>query len=374
MSDTQARGLITTERLVPPHFCENFHFNHLTNQWIPNKRPRPDCILDGLYIGDLDNAFDSETLESLGITHVLSVLEIKDIPDFYSHFPKNIIVETIQIPDDTTVDISQYFPKAIEFISKALRETGENGSLHNHSSTSSASSFPPYIPATPRASSNLRKSTSISVGHIGTTTSTGICGILSASTNINTSTTSTPTATTTSSTPINSITCTCTSTSSSSSSSPLSSPSSTAPPSPSHNCENSRHSDRRGGVLVHCAWGVSRSAAVVTAFVMYALSMDWASALRAVQSEHPTAFPSLAFARQLADFGSRLAATRASQMQLRTELWGGGGGGGGGEGTCGNEKEGDQGLMGGARGSAVRLRGASGSSSPLASTNKPKAG
>ncbi|KAH3763694.1 hypothetical protein Pelo_4445 [Pelomyxa schiedti] len=81
-------------------------------------------------------------------------------------------------------------------------------------------------------------------------------------------------------------------------------------------------SHSRGQVLVHCESGISKSATIVIAFVMYALSMDSFAALQAVQKEYPEANPSPLFRAQLAEFSTELQRTRASQQQLRHSLWG----------------------------------------------------
>ncbi|KAH3744186.1 hypothetical protein Pelo_14419 [Pelomyxa schiedti] len=221
---------VMPELIEPPHFHEHFKFDRDTNRWIPAQTHTISCILDGLYISDLEGAFDTKVLESLGISHVLSVLELVNYPDFRSRFPRNITVETIQISDDQSVNIGEHFPAAIEFISKVLRNRHARNMLNS--------------PKPPFRRPVYMHSTSASAG------------------------------------------------------------------------------GGRGGVLVHCHLGMSRSVTIVTAFVMYALSMDWLPALRAVQREHATSFPSLSFARQLAQWGHHLESTRVAQQALRNSLWG----------------------------------------------------
>eukprot|EP00743_Colponemidia_sp_Colp-15_P002062 GILK01002236.1.p1 GENE.GILK01002236.1~~GILK01002236.1.p1 ORF type:complete len:326 (+),score=56.94 GILK01002236.1:49-978(+) len=55
----------------------------------------------------------------------------------------------------------------------------------------------------------------------------------------------------------------------------------------------------RGAVLVHCVAGVSRSVAVVTAYIMRRENMDLESALTIVRSGHPNACPNDGFMQQL---------------------------------------------------------------------------
>ena len=54
-----------------------------------------------------------------------------------------------------------------------------------------------------------------------------------------------------------------------------------------------------GAVLVHCAQGVSRSAAVATAHLMRTRGLDYDDALAALREGHPAAAPNEGFAAQL---------------------------------------------------------------------------
>ncbi|KAH3744187.1 hypothetical protein Pelo_14420 [Pelomyxa schiedti] len=255
---------VRQELIVPPRLHDYFKLDPITKRWAPAKTHTVDCVLAGLYIGDLEGAFDTQLLEALGITHVLSVLQTEGIADFPSRFPCGVTLQTIQIPDDPSVNIVQYFPAAIDFISKALRD--RHTRKNRHKVPNSIHSLPqlqvqqPSLPLT---------------------------------------------------------TCTTANTTASSNS----------PSPPTDYIVHSNYSNNNpcttgGGVLVHCHLGMSRSVTIVTAFVMYALSMDWLPALRAVQREHPTSFPSLSFARQLAQWGHHLESTRIAQQALRNSLWG----------------------------------------------------
>ncbi|KEF57816.1 uncharacterized protein A1O9_05736 [Exophiala aquamarina CBS 119918] len=54
-----------------------------------------------------------------------------------------------------------------------------------------------------------------------------------------------------------------------------------------------------GGVLIHCHQGVSRSASVVTAFVMEEMDLEYDTALRYVRGRRPKVNPNKGFAVQL---------------------------------------------------------------------------
>jgi len=63
---------------------------------------------------------------------------------------------------------------------------------------------------------------------------------------------------------------------------------------------------RLGNVLVHCVWGMSRSATIVTAYLMYKCNMRCVDAMRAVRDARPIASPNDGFVRQLGEYGLRL--------------------------------------------------------------------
>lgn len=63
------------------------------------------------------------------------------------------------------------------------------------------------------------------------------------------------------------------------------------------------------GVLVHCQAGVSRSASIVTAYVMRARNATFDAAYEHVRARRPAACPNYAFAEQLVAFHDTLHAT-----------------------------------------------------------------
>jgi protein-tyrosine phosphatase len=69
-----------------------------------------------------------------------------------------------------------------------------------------------------------------------------------------------------------------------------------------------------GSVLVHCAMGVSRSATIVTAFVMWWLRLPFEPALKFVQKCRPFACPNDGFRRQLQEFQKTIEAPATHVM------------------------------------------------------------
>ncbi|KAG8814777.1 hypothetical protein FRC17_000972 [Serendipita sp. 399] len=60
--------------------------------------------------------------------------------------------------------------------------------------------------------------------------------------------------------------------------------------------------DKGHSVLVHCFAGISRSASMVTAYIMYSQDLNFADAKRRLRKARPIARPNLGFAAQLGIF------------------------------------------------------------------------
>ena len=67
---------------------------------------------------------------------------------------------------------------------------------------------------------------------------------------------------------------------------------------------------RHGNVYVHCQAGISRSCAVVMAFLIREMGMKPMQALRAVKSSKRNVSPNKGFFQQLCQFESELAAPK----------------------------------------------------------------
>ncbi|KAL7716963.1 Internalin-A [Entamoeba marina] len=81
-----------------------------------------DFIIKGLYLGSYPNAHNKNYLNSINVTHILTVADLHPV------FPTNFIYKCINIDDDVTENISQHFNECFEFIDAARR----NGSVFVH--------------------------------------------------------------------------------------------------------------------------------------------------------------------------------------------------------------------------------------------------
>ena len=81
------------------------------------------------------------------------------------------------------------------------------------------------------------------------------------------------------------------------------------------NQEDGAEGGQGGHVLVHCVWGMSRSASVVVAFLIAARGMPLYAALRILRARRPVARPNEGFMAQLQAFerATRLRETRARE-------------------------------------------------------------
>jgi len=90
---------------------------------ISQRRENLNLIVNRLYLGNLAAAGDEAKLTELGITHVLSILEITpDIPDTIG---KDNHLH-IQLNDTSGSDILRHLEQTTEFITSALGENAKN--------------------------------------------------------------------------------------------------------------------------------------------------------------------------------------------------------------------------------------------------------
>lgn len=89
---------------------------HLTNiTTFAKKEPifNADEIIDGIYIGDYASITQPDKLNSLGITHILSLVNVPTIYGFKQH--------TVPILDKIEQNIRMFFEECINFIDSAIQ-------------------------------------------------------------------------------------------------------------------------------------------------------------------------------------------------------------------------------------------------------------
>jgi hypothetical protein len=101
----------------------HFYFDTRRNAFVPFHRFIPDLIIKGLYLGDRENAYDSDLIMRYGITHVLSIMVV-DLYGHMSHFEPYVKIKVIPVLDETTANIKQYFQQANDFIDEGLASGG----------------------------------------------------------------------------------------------------------------------------------------------------------------------------------------------------------------------------------------------------------
>ncbi len=93
--------------------------NRGTNPNLIEKEATPNKIIDNLYVGDIDDAYNYDQLKKLGITHILAVGKFIE-----KRFPKDFTYRMLEIDDYSCTNIKQYFPENYEFLKNALENKG----------------------------------------------------------------------------------------------------------------------------------------------------------------------------------------------------------------------------------------------------------
>ena len=78
-----------------------------------------DKITDKIYLGDIEGAYEIDYLKQEGITHLLSLLEEEFCPKYEDDYP--IIRKIVDVDDEDSQNIFQFFKECIEFIENATK-------------------------------------------------------------------------------------------------------------------------------------------------------------------------------------------------------------------------------------------------------------
>ncbi|CAI9108347.1 OLC1v1007922C1 [Oldenlandia corymbosa var. corymbosa] len=79
----------------------------------------PSKIEEGLYLGSAKAAKNKTALQSLDVTHILTVAD--SLPPLY---PNDFVYKIVDIQDTINTNISQHFDECVEFIDEAKKNGG----------------------------------------------------------------------------------------------------------------------------------------------------------------------------------------------------------------------------------------------------------
>ncbi|KAH8104499.1 phosphatases II [Cristinia sonorae] len=93
-------------------------------EWSYDMRRRCQEILPHLFLGPLQASKSLETLQSLGITHILCIRDAKEAFAVRPRFPDQFQYMTLNVEDSEEQNLIRLFPQAREFIDNAARGGG----------------------------------------------------------------------------------------------------------------------------------------------------------------------------------------------------------------------------------------------------------
>ena len=76
---------------------------------------RPNCIVPGIYLGNVISCYNKHHLRRIGVTHVLSILE------FEPPYPHLFNYKVIKVPDLVSTDLYSHFEECSTFMDEAFR-------------------------------------------------------------------------------------------------------------------------------------------------------------------------------------------------------------------------------------------------------------
>ncbi|TCD62304.1 hypothetical protein EIP91_007071 [Steccherinum ochraceum] len=93
-------------------------------EWSYDMRRRCQEILPHLYLGPLQASKSLETLQALGITHILCIRDAKEAFAVRPRFPDNFKYMTLNVEDSEEQNLIRLFPQAKEFIDIGAAQGG----------------------------------------------------------------------------------------------------------------------------------------------------------------------------------------------------------------------------------------------------------
>ncbi|KAH9854757.1 phosphatases II [Lenzites betulinus] len=93
-------------------------------EWTYEMRRQCQEILPYLYLGPLQASKSLETLQSLGITHIVCIRDAKEAFSVRPRFPDNFKYMVLDVQDNEEQNLIRLFPPAKQFIDEAIAQGG----------------------------------------------------------------------------------------------------------------------------------------------------------------------------------------------------------------------------------------------------------
>ncbi|RUS21738.1 phosphatases II [Endogone sp. FLAS-F59071] len=99
--------------------------NAIVLDWRYEMRREMQEILPGLFLGPYSVSKQLPLLQSVGITHVLCLLDRKESSILRVHYPEHLRYLSLEVSDSPFQNLIPYFPQAKSFIDEALHSGGK---------------------------------------------------------------------------------------------------------------------------------------------------------------------------------------------------------------------------------------------------------
>lgn len=113
----------------------------IDTEWKYEMRRECQEILPGLYLGPFVASKSLETLQSLGITHIVCIRDEKEAFSVRPRFPDVIQYLVLDVQDNEEQNLIRLFPQAKRFIDEALSGVGSKVLVHCNGGISLSPAF-----------------------------------------------------------------------------------------------------------------------------------------------------------------------------------------------------------------------------------------
>jgi hypothetical protein len=90
----------------------------------------PTLIVPGLYLGNIESAYNKHRLRELGVSHIVSIIENP------APYPDRFLYYLVELPDIETTNLFAHFDDACRFIDSAVVDSGRSCLVHCHAGMS----------------------------------------------------------------------------------------------------------------------------------------------------------------------------------------------------------------------------------------------